>query len=100
MLLITKCLVIDVSSHLFDVKTKSSTHEGWQLNKKHVPAKVVECMGDCQRPKRNREGNVFPGNWRTLGLDKRNNQNNFVLSKTLDLHNIRYDVTDTCMLTL
>jgi len=45
--------------NLFDVESKSGTHKGGQLDEQHVPAEVVEGVGDEQRPEGNRQGNIF-----------------------------------------
>ena len=51
--------IIDV--YLLDVESKSSAHEHWEFNKKHVPSKVVEGVGDHQGPEGDRGENLLPG---------------------------------------
>ena len=49
-------------SHLLDVESESGAHEHGQLDEEHVPAEVVEGVGEDQGPERNRGEDFLPRN--------------------------------------
>ena len=50
-----------IDFYLLDVESKSSAHEHWEFNKKHVPSKVIEGVGDHQGPEGDRGEDLLPG---------------------------------------
>ena len=56
------------SEYLFDVETESRREERWQLDEQHVPAPVVEGLGDDGGPNGNRGEDRLPRNWRSFFL--------------------------------
>ena len=56
------------SEYLFDVETESGREERRQLDEQHVPAPVVEGLGDDGGPNGNRGEDRLPRNWRSFFL--------------------------------
>jgi len=51
-----------VLNYLLDVESKSGTHEHREFDEEHVPAEVVQGVGEGQSPEGDRGQDVLPGN--------------------------------------
>ncbi len=65
--------------NLFDIESKTSSHKEWQLNQEHVPAEVVQAVGDAQGPEGYRSQDGFPGYGRLGVLEIKSKHLTFTL---------------------
>ena len=55
-----KNVFVDIFAHLLDVESETGAHEHGQLDEKHVPAEVVQGVGESQGPEGHGRQDVLP----------------------------------------